>query len=553
MRRLLVLIATLLAIGAVVPWSLHADARPHGPVVALGLPRTIDPAQAARLDEFRLITALFEPLVRLVPGTLQPEPALAATWETSADRLTWTFHLQPHATWSDGHAVTAQDMRRGLLRHLIVQSPNAFYLDGIIAGASCSEQDPVARQQQLESCGIRCPDEHTLTLTLTHPVPYLAAILSLSAFVPATQAQAVGADLRSQAQVWNDPTQIVGNGPMVCTGYLARHHYDFAPNPHYAGVHAAHGTVRALIVENPGTALRLYLSCQVDAILLLPADAVHDIELAHMPGLLQATSLSTSFLRIRLISRQKDDQPAVTAALHNPAFRRALARSVDRAALVNGLLLGDAVPASTFVPAELGRYLPYQAPIEILASDQDAAARELATARQVIGTLPDLELIVPSQPAERLSVAEFVVDGWRRRLGITVTLLQMPQTELRAHEIGHQYDLDYANWLGDFLDPTTFLDCFRTEGGANRTGYADQVYDHLLDRAARSDGAERWSALQEAERHLLADPPLIPLFHGKCSFLVRPGLGGITANPLEIVYFDELTGPETVLGRARVR
>jgi len=46
--------------------------------------------------------------------------------------------------------------------------------------------------------------------------------------------------------------------------------------------------------------------------------------------------------------------------------------------------------------------------------------------------------------------------------------------------------------------------------------------------------------LEAAESHLLADPPLIPLFHGKCSFLVRPGLEGLAANPLEIAYFDEL-------------
>jgi len=540
MRRLLILIAAVLAFGAVAPWALHPLPHAKGPVVALGLPRTIDPVQAARLDEFRLITALFEPLVRLDPGTLQPQPALAQSWEISADRLTWTFHLNPRACWSDGHPVTAQDMRRGLIRHLVVQSPNAFYLDGIVAGAKCHEQDAQARQQALASCGIRCPDERTLTVTLTHPVPYLTAILSLAAFVPATEAQAQDGDLRQQAATWNDPSAIIGNGPMICTGSLARHHYDFAPSPHYAGPHPAHGAVRALIVENPGTSLRLYLSGQVDAILLLPADAVHDIAQAHMPGLQQATSLSTAFLRLRLVARRSQDVPAVTAALANPQLRRALARSIDRAALVDGLLLGDAVPATTFVPADLARYLPYHPPIGILASDATAARRDADAARKALGVIPEFEMIVPSHPAERLSAAEFVVDCWRRQLGIRVTLAQLPQTELRAREVGQQYDLDYATWLGDFLDPTTFLDCFRTAGGANRTGYADAAYDHLLDSASLADGAQRWAAWEAAESHLLADPPLIPLFHGKCSFLVRPGLEGLAANPLEIAYFDEL-------------
>jgi ABC-type oligopeptide transport system substrate-binding subunit len=95
-------------------------------------------------------------------------------------------------------------------------------------------------------------------------------------------------------------------------------------------------------------------------------------------------------------------------------------------------------------------------------------------------------------------------------------------------------------WLGDFLDPTTFLDCFRTDGGANRTGFADPEYDRLLDTASASIGDARWRALEAAERRLVEAVPLIPLCHTACSFLVRPGLGGITANPLEIVHFDQV-------------
>jgi oligopeptide transport system substrate-binding protein len=540
MRPALIIIAALLLVGTLAPWLIHPLAHPPGPVVVLGLPRTIDPAQASRLDEFRLVTAMFEPLVRLDPATLQPEPALASSWEVSADRLTWTFHLDARARWSDGQPVVAEDMRRGLLRHLILQSPNAFYLDGIISGAASREQDPMQRRRLLDGCGIHALDEHTLALQLTRPVPFLTAILSLSAFVPATAAQAADGDLRSQAAAWNDPAQVVGNGPLVCTGFLPRHHYDFAPNPNYRGAHPAHGALRALLVEDPGTALRLYLSAQADAILLLPADAVGDLRRSGLPGLEQAISLSTAFLRVRVVARQDADRAAVTAALRHPRLRLALARAIDRTALCDGLLQGNAVPATTFVPAELARYLPYHPPLEILASDSAAAAADLAAARADLGAIPDLEMIVPAQPAERLSAAELIADGWRRRLGLNVTLTVMPQVELRTRERGQQYDLDFAVWLGDFLDPTTFLDCFRADGGANRTGYADAAYDGLLDRAARTDGAGRWALLAEAERHLLAQPPLIPLYHTKCSFLVRPGLSGITANPLEIVHFDEI-------------
>lgn len=536
MRRLLAAIAAALIVAALLPWLARPSSTGHGPVIALGLPRTIDPTAATRLDEFRLITALFEPLVVLDPATLAAKPALAAAWEVSADGRSWTFRLDERARWSDGRRVTAADVRRGLLRHLIVQSPNAFYIEGLIIGSICAKRGEAERRTALErDIGLDCPNAYTLVMRLTHPAPYLPAILSLSAFVPLTPEQDRPSSAGSSA--WTDPTQVVGNGPLICRHHLARHHYDFVPSPTYGGAHPARGPVRALIIDNPGTALRLYLSGEVDAILLLPADAVGDLRRGAVAGLQQSPSLSTAFLRVRVVPRPMD-RPEITTALRHPRLRRALARAVDRAELTEHLLHGSAVPATTFVPAALSAYLPYHAPVDVLAGDATATAEDLAAARADLGVLPELDLVTPSQPAERLSAAELIADQWRRRLGLTVRLTILPQTELRSREKAIDYDLALAIWLGDFLDPTTFLDCFRTDGGANRTGFADPEYDRLLDRAAATVGDERWRLLESAERRLMEFTPLIPLWHSACSFLVRPGLDGIRANPLEIVHLD---------------
>lgn len=536
MRRLLAAITAALIAAALLPWLARPSSAGHGPVIVLGLPRTIDPTAATRLDEFRLVTALFEPLVVLDPATLAAKPALAAAWAVSADERTWTFRIDERARWSDGRPVSSADVRRGLLRHLIVQSPNAFYIEGLIVSSISGERGEADRRSALEhDVGLDCPDEHTLVMRLVHPAPYLPAILSLSAFVPLTPEQDRPSSAGSSA--WTDPTTVVGNGPLVCRHHLARHHYDFTPSPTYGGSHPARGPVRALVIDNPGTALRLYLSGEVDAILLLPADAVGDLRRSKVAGLQQSASLSTAYLRVRVAPRPKDD-PTVTTALRHPRLRRALARAVDRSELADHLLHGSAVPATTFVPAALSAYLPYQPPIDVLAGDAAAAAADLAAARADLGELPELELVAPSQPADRLSAAELVADQWRRRLGLSVRLTILPQTELRSREKAIDYDLALAIWLGDFLDPTTFLDCFRTDGGANRTGFADPEYDRLLDRAAATVGDERWRLLEAAERRLVEFAPLIPLWHGACSFLVRPGLGGIHANPLEIVHFD---------------
>ncbi|MBA3699478.1 MAG: peptide ABC transporter substrate-binding protein [Planctomycetes bacterium] len=541
MRGLLAIIAVLLALGCVLPWATHTAAPAGAPVIALSLPRTIDPCMATRLDEFRLITALFEPLVRLDARTLQPKPALAERWEFNADQSVWTFHLDRRARWHDGKPVVAADIRRGLLRHLITQSPNAFYLDGLLKGAASTRTNLNERRVILErDCGLRCPDDHTLVVELAHPAPYLTAILSLSAFVPLRAEQDMDDDHARRA--WTDPTTVIGNGPFRCTGYTPRHHYDFTPSATYGGAHPAKGPVRALVVDSPGTALRLYLSGEVDAILLLASDTVGDLKRKQIAGLHQSPSLSTAFLRVRIVPRP-NDRTEVTRALQHPRLRRALATGLDRRAISDHLMQGNAIPATTFVPAALGDYLPYRAPVAVLADHIEQAKADIAAAKADLGTLPELELVAPSQPAERQSAAELVADQWRRHLGITVKLTILPQTELRSREKAIDYDLSYAVWLGDFLDPTTFLDCFRIDGGANRTGFADPEYDRLLNLASASIGDTRWKALEAAEQRLVEAVPLIPLCHTACSFLVRPGLEGITANPLEIVNFDDVGWP----------
>ena len=539
MRRLLAIVACLLVVGMVGSWLTWASPRSSAPVIALALPRSIDPCMVTRLDEFRLVTALFEPLIRLDAKTLQPQAGLATHWETNADQSVWTFHLDQRARWSDGKPVTALDMRRGLLRHLITQSPNACYLDGLLAGSQTSATDLAERRTILErDCGLLCPDARTLVVKLTHPAPYLTAILSLSAFVPLTE-QHDRDDDAGRLQ-WTDPGTIIGNGPFRCTAYTPRHSYTFTPSATYGGAHPAGGAVHVAIIDSPGTALRLYLSGEVDAVLMLPADAVGDLRRAQIPGLDQSTSLSTAFWRVRIVPRPKD-KPEVTKALQHPLLRRALATGFDREMICQHLLQGNAVSGTTFVPGALGNYLPYHAPIDVLKDNLEQARKDIAAAKADLGTLPVFELVAPSQPAERQSIAELMADQWLRNLGVQTRLTILPQTELRSREKAIDYDLSFAMWLGDFLDPTTFLDCFRIDGGANRTGYADPAYDALLDQASASIGKARWDALEAAELRLVTAVPLIPLLHSACSFLVRPNLIGINANPLEIVHFDSIS------------
>ena len=540
MRRLLSLIAALLLAGLVLPWAAWPARAWSGPVVVLGPIRTLDPALASRLDEYRLISALYTPLVRLDPVTLAPGPGLALGWEMAEGGLAWTFHLDARACWRDGQPVGAADMRRGLLRHLLLGSPNAAYLEDVLVGARVPAGALPARLAALDAAvGLDCPDAHTLVVRLRHSAPWLPALLSLAPFVPASAAQ-LDADLAGRRDGWSDPTTLDGDGPLLCREHLPRHHYDLVPNPAYRGAHPARGPLRALIVEDGAAAARLYLAGQADALLALPTDLSADLAAARVPGLQLATSLATEFLRVRLVARTRAEDARTTRALADPRVRLGLARAIDRVALARDLLHGLVVPARSFVPVGFARFSAYRPPLGTLDFAPVQARADLAAAVAALGALPPLVLLAPAQPAERAWAAEFIADGWRRELGLAVEVRLLLPTELRTRERAFAFDLSRGYWQADFPDPTNFLECFRAGAGSNRTGYADAAYAALLDRAGGEDGEARLATLVAAERRLLADPPLIPLYHPQCAFVARPGMEGVQANDLETVHLDEV-------------
>jgi oligopeptide transport system substrate-binding protein len=96
------------------------------------------------------------------------------------------------------------------------------------------------------------------------------------------------------------------------------------------------------------------------------------------------------------------------------------------------------------------------------------------------------------------------------------------------------YDVARRSWIGDYLDPTTFLGIGVSGDGNNRTGWSDPHYDALLRQAAHEpDAARRLELLSEAEALLLDSGPFIPIYHYSITDLVKPYVHGIGPNALD--------------------
>ena len=98
-----------------------------------------------------------------------------------------------------------------------------------------------------------------------------------------------------------------------------------------------------------------------------------------------------------------------------------------------------------------------------------------------------------------------------------------------------------SSWLGDYNDAYTFAQYFKSNFGINLPHYRSAEYDRLVSEAAAEiDVARRRALLQDAERVMLRDHPLIPIYFYVNKHLVKPEVTGWYDNVMNVVYSKDL-------------
>jgi oligopeptide transport system substrate-binding protein len=130
-----------------------------------------------------------------------------------------------------------------------------------------------------------------------------------------------------------------------------------------------------------------------------------------------------------------------------------------------------------------------------------------------------------------------------QELGVRVEL-QKQEWKVYLNSMNRRdYDFCRSSWIGDYNDPNTFLDCFVTNGGNNRTGWSNQQYDRLIEAAAKeADQRKRFDYFRQAEDILLNQAtPICPLyFYMGIQIYDNARLGGIEPNLLDEHPFREM-------------
>lgn len=511
--------AALLWCGCDKPRPESPGARPAmaaAPVLSLGNgaePKSLDPHLVTGVAEHNILAALLEGLVAEDPRTLAPVPGVAERWEISSDGCTYTFHLRAEGRWSNGDPVLASDFvfsfRRMLAPALAAEYAYMLYpLKNAKAYNTGALTDPA-------QIGATATTERTLVLQLEHPTPYFLQLLSHTSWLPvhpATIEEHGRVDQRNTP--WTKPGNWVGNGPFTLDRWEINRDLVVRRNPHYWDAGAVQlDRIEFLPIDSADTEERAFREGKLHVTSTVPLHRIEYYRREHPDWLRFDPYLGTYFYRFNTRVKPLDDA----------RVRCALAMSIEREQLTRFILKGGQTPAFHFTPPNTGGYT---SPATFAASLGEAR-RLLEEAGFPQGKgFPPLELLYNTSEQHRV-IAEAVQQMWKTGLGVDVQLVNQEWKVYLDTVRRGDYQIARGSWIGDYNDPNTFLDMWVTDGGNNRTGWADADYDRLIQQAAQEpDPAARLTRFGEAESILLREMPIAPIYFYVRSMLIQPTVQG---------------------------
>ena len=490
-------------------------------------PASLDPHLISEYTDMRVVAALFECLCALDEKSSQPVPAAAERWESSADGLTWTFHLRAGLQWSNGEPLTADDFVQSWRRNLAPAFASSYaYLLFPVKNAEAFNSgqltDPTA-------VGFAAPDARTVVITLARPTPYLPALTTTLPWFPLNpRVVARYGSLTDRANAWTRPGNLVGNGPFVLREWQSNARIVVDKNPRYWDAAAVRlAGIVFYPIENPDVEERDFRAGQLHLTNNLPLSKIPSYQQTNAARLRTDPFLQTFFIRFNVTK----------PPFNNPQVRRALALAIDRDSISRHLLYGAHAPADHFVPPGTAGYESRTH----VALNLTEARRLLAAAGFPGGAGLSVFEVQMRNDALLPRIVEAVQAMWLRELGVRTSIAQLEQKVASQNQQTLNFTIGVNGWIADFADPVTFLDLFVTGGGNSWTGWSDPAYDQLIVTAATTrDPRQRYELFQRAEAILLEQAPVIPLVFGARNYLIDPAVHGWEPAPIGIYQYKKI-------------
>lgn len=474
-------------------------------------PKALDHQLVTGVIESKIINSLFDGLVGGDPSNDDgAPPGAAASWEHNEDMTGWVFRLQPEGKWSDGTPVTAHDFvfSYNRLLHPDFAGPYAEMLY-FLENAEAFNKGEIT---DFSKVGVKAVDDFTLELKLREPVPYLPSLTRHYTWFPVPRHVVLQhGKMTDRFTKWSVLPNLVGNGAFKLTQWRFHDFIEVKRNPYnWNAKNVTLNGIRFYPIENPYTETRAFLSGQLHTTYQLPSDLIRTIKKNEPEFLRQEPYVGTTFIRLN----------TTRPALSDPRVRQALSLTLDREQICEHIMEGF-FPAHSLTP-KMGSYEPEQK----LTFNPEKARALLAEAGFPNGKGFPVFSVLIARPSARAG-AEAIQAMWSKHLNIRVNIQNMDWGSYISAQQSLNFDMASAGWIGDYLDPTTFLNLWTPGNGNNNTGWSDPKYEALLREAAlKADPAERFALFRQAEAMLMEAQPILPISHYTRNYLLRPEVKG---------------------------
>jgi oligopeptide transport system substrate-binding protein len=482
-------------------------------------PESLDPAISTGIPESFIQIDIFEGLVHPGPdGTLRP--GVAESWQVSDDGLSYTFKLRPDAVWSDGSPLTATDFIYSWARMVdpATASNYAFILWPIRNAEQITKGELPKDRLAAEAV-----DDHTLKVTLRAPTAYfLQMLMHHSAYpVPRQAIEKFGPE-------WTRPGNIVTNGAYTIQEWVPQGHIKAVKNPRFREAASVQiDTVYYYPVEEYGTELKQFRAGELHTTYDVPQEQIPWLE-QNMAGQFRNSPYFGTYYYGINVTREPFKS--------NPKLRHALAMALDRDILIKQITKGGEFPAYGWVPPGVPGYEQQQ--VFWAGTDQKTrvadAKKILADAGFDKGNPLKVELLYNTNDNHK-KIAIAIAGMWKQFLGVETSLRNEEWKVYLESRNKKQFEVMRAAWIGDYVDPYSFLELLRGDiGEQNPAGYSNKDYDQAADKAANEkDPAARFRLLAEAEKTLLADMPIIPIYFYTQQHMVSDSVKGWQDNLMD--------------------
>ncbi len=488
-------------------------------------PQGLDPHIATGVPEHHIIQALFEGLVYKDPNSLEVEPGVAESWQISEDGKVYTFNLRKDAKWSNGDSVTAEDFRWSWWRALQPELGNQYvFMYFPIRNAEKYFNQEIT---EFSDVGVKAIDDYTLQVELTNPTPYFLQLLDHYSTFPVHRPtiESHGEPDESYTR-WTRPGNLVGNGAFVLDDWKLNKHIIVLKNENYWDAERVElNQIKFYPIDKVTIEERMFRAGQLHVTNDTSLDRTQYYLENNPEAMKIAPYVGTYFYRI---NNQVEH-------LSDVRVRKALAMTIDRDTIMNTILNGIFTAAYSITPPGI---LGYQPP-KLFEYNPEEARRLLAQAGYPDGEgFPEFELQYNTNEQHK-NIAVAIQQMWKKELNIDIRLQNKDWKVYLDAEATGDFEISRAGWIGDYVDPNTFLDMWVGGSGLNRTGWSSEEYDDLVLRQApeAKTREERFKAFYDAEALMMADMPFIPIYTYSSKKYLHPSVQGVPGNVMDYYNF----------------